>query len=161
MLSDFLIPLAITTAVGAGLNGGIFFAFSTFVMSALRRLPAPEGITAMQEINVTAVTAAFMSLFFGTAVLSVAVIVTAVADWSSPATALAVIGAAIYLVGAIGTTVTFNVPRNDALAAVNARAGDAAELWRRYHTSWTAGNHVRTVSCLAAAILLLVATRVG
>ena len=32
----------------------MFFAFSTFVMQALDRLPAPQGIAAMQSINVTA-----------------------------------------------------------------------------------------------------------
>lgn len=161
MLTDTLVPLVIATAVGAGLNGGVFFAFSTFVMSALRRLPPTQGLTAMQEINVTAVTAAFMTLLFGTAALSVAVIVGALADWSSPATALAVTGAAVYLAGVIGTTLTFNVPRNNALATVNAQASDAAERWRRYQASWTAGNHVRTASCVAAATLLIAATQVS
>lgn len=159
MLNDALVPLAVATAIGAGLNGGIFFAFSTFVMSALRRLPAPQGIAAMQEINITAVTAGFMSLFFGTAALSIAMIVASLAEWSSPATTLALVGAAVYLVGVIGTTITFNVPRNNALATVDVCDDDAPALWRRYYTSWTAGNHVRTVSCLAAATLLIAATQ--
>ena len=30
----------------------MFFAFSTFVMQALARLPPPQGIAAMQSINV-------------------------------------------------------------------------------------------------------------
>jgi uncharacterized membrane protein len=32
--------------------GGIFFAFSAFVMKALDRLPPAQGIAAMQSINV-------------------------------------------------------------------------------------------------------------
>ena len=42
-------------AVGCGLMAGVFSAFSTFVMKALARLPAHEGIAAMQSINVVAV----------------------------------------------------------------------------------------------------------
>jgi len=34
------------------LIGGVFFAFSTFVMKALVRVPAVPGIAAMQSINI-------------------------------------------------------------------------------------------------------------
>jgi len=54
-------------AVGAGLSAGVFFAFSTFVMKALGRLPDTEGISAMQAINKAAPTPAFMAALFGTA----------------------------------------------------------------------------------------------
>ena len=46
--------IIVTTAVACGLMGGIFFAFSTFVMKALRALPPNRGIEAMQAINITA-----------------------------------------------------------------------------------------------------------
>ena len=38
-----LMVLAVVTAVGCGLVGGVFFAFSSFVMPALKRLPPAEG----------------------------------------------------------------------------------------------------------------------
>ena len=41
----------LATTLGCGLNAGVFFAFSTFVMPALKRLPAAQGIAAMQSIN--------------------------------------------------------------------------------------------------------------
>ena len=47
---------------------GVFFAFSTFVMPALRRLPAAHGVAAMQSINVLAVTPVFMTALFGAGV---------------------------------------------------------------------------------------------
>ncbi len=48
-----LIPLVgITVLLGSALVGGVFFAFSSFVMKALARVPSPEGIAAMQSINV-------------------------------------------------------------------------------------------------------------
>ena len=51
----------------------------------------------------------------------------------------------------------FNVPRNDALAAVGADTADGANLWPRYVAGWTAWNHVRTAAALAAAASLTIA----
>jgi len=50
---DQLIPVVGTTALlGSALVGGIFFAFSSFIMKALAGVPSEEGIGAMQSINV-------------------------------------------------------------------------------------------------------------
>jgi uncharacterized membrane protein len=54
-MSGSLTALTFVAALGAALNGGVFFAFSTFVMSGLARLRPADGIAAMQSINVTAV----------------------------------------------------------------------------------------------------------
>ncbi|MCW2621022.1 MAG: hypothetical protein JWL64_624, partial [Frankiales bacterium] len=43
------IPVVVAT-VGSGLAGGVLFAFSTFVMAGLARLPDPAAIRAMQAI---------------------------------------------------------------------------------------------------------------
>ena len=51
-LSSQIIPITnialIAAAIGSGLIAGIFFAFSTFIMQAFARLPADQGIAAMQ-----------------------------------------------------------------------------------------------------------------
>jgi uncharacterized membrane protein len=80
-MGDLLVALTLVTALGCGLSAGTLFAFSSFVMSALARLPAPQGITAMNSINVRAITPAFMTALFGTAVVCLALIVRALADW--------------------------------------------------------------------------------
>jgi len=49
---NILVTLA---ALGCGLVGGIFFAFSTFIMKALKRLPPYQGIESMQAINITVI----------------------------------------------------------------------------------------------------------
>ena len=68
---DQLISVVGTAALlGSALVGGIFFAFSSFVMKALARVPAAEGIAAMQSINVVVLNPSFLSAFIGTAVLS-------------------------------------------------------------------------------------------
>ena len=65
-MTDPLSVATFSTALGCGLIGGVFFAFSTFVMPALAKLPAPQGIAAMQSINVSAITPLFMLALFGT-----------------------------------------------------------------------------------------------
>ncbi|MGH9673415.1 MAG: anthrone oxygenase family protein [Bryobacteraceae bacterium] len=53
----------------------------------------------------------------------------------------------------------FNVPRNDALAAVDPASTGGASLWAGYLKSWTNWNHVRTVAGAAAAAALTMAIR--
>ncbi len=70
-----LFPLVGTTAaLGSALVGGVFFAFSSFVMKALGRVPSSEGIAAMQSINVVVINPSFMGAFMGTALLSLGAI---------------------------------------------------------------------------------------
>ena len=51
MIDGYPRILVIIAAVGAGVSGGVFFAFSVFVMKALGRLSAAQGISAMHAIN--------------------------------------------------------------------------------------------------------------
>lgn len=55
--------------------GGVFFAFSGFVLGGLARLPYQQGIKAMQSINVTATRPPLMLALFGSALLCAALIV--------------------------------------------------------------------------------------
>ena len=52
-MSDWKSTLIVVSALGSGLIGGIFFAFSSFIMKALARVPPTHGIAVMQSINVT------------------------------------------------------------------------------------------------------------
>lgn len=145
------------TAIACAVMGGVFFAFSSFVMQALARLPPAQGITAMQSINVVAVTPVFMAALFGTAAASVAMAVWAMTEWRGAAAWYLLAGSLSYLIGTILVTIACNVPLNNALAAVDPASADAASLWRNYVRQWTAWNHVRTVSAFLASTLLLLA----
>jgi len=131
--------LALLTAVGCALVGGVFFAFSGFVMPALARVT--DGAAAMRAVNVAAVRPPLMVLLFGTAAACVAVLVVG--------GALDRVGAATYLLGTVGVTVVANVPLNDALER-------DPSTWPRYLQVWTRWNTLRTVAAAAAAVLLLV-----
>jgi uncharacterized membrane protein len=157
MVDGLLFALTLITALGCGLVAGVFYAFSTFVMKALARLPAAQGIAAMQSINVVVINPWFMTAFFGTAAACVLVAVFALLRWSGPEAVYLLSGSLLYLIGTILMTIVFNVPRNNALAAVNPESAEGARLWTRYVTSWTAWNHGRTAAALAAAVLFTIA----
>ena len=161
MIDDLIFVLTLVSALGCGLIAGVFFAFSAFVMKALARLPPVQGIAAMQAINVAVLNRWFFAAFFGTAAACVLLAVSSLLMWHEPDVIYRLLGSALYLVGTILVTIVFNVPRNDALAAVDPASADGASLWAGYVTSWTAWNHVRTAAALAAAALLTIALVTG
>lgn len=147
---DLVVLLA---ALGSGLMAGLFFAFSVSVMKALGALPPPQGIAAMQSINRVIVNSLFLAVFFGSGALALAALVmTSPAPW-------VLAGALIYLVGSIGVTMVFNVPRNNALDRADPDSVQGAALWRDYLVTWTAWNHVRTIACAAALVCFIVALK--
>ena len=148
--------LTVACAVGAGVVAGVFFAFSTFVMQGLRRVPATTGLTAMQGINLAAPTPLFMAALMGTGLGCAALTLVAVTQWGDPGAPWALAGGLSYLVSIV-LTIAYHVPRNDALAGIDPQAPDAAERWHRYLSEWVPWNHVRTVACLVAAVLLTIA----
>ncbi len=151
---DRLIPVVGTTALlGSALVGGIFFAFSSFVMKALARVPPAEGIAAMQSINVVVINPSFMGAFIGTAVLSLGAGGLALAGWGRPSAPFFLGGALFYLVGTYLVTLRGNVPLNDQLAALSATDPAARGVWERYVSRWTVWNHVRTAAAMVAALL--------
>jgi uncharacterized membrane protein len=159
-MSGVLYAATLVTALGCGLVAGAFFAFSSFVMPALGRLPTAEGIAAMQSINVLAVTPAFMAPLFGTAAACLGLSAWAVISSDGRTTALVLAGCALYLVGTVGVTIACNVPLNYGLAKLHPRGAEAADRWEQFVTRWTAWNHVQTVAALVAAAALTVALHV-
>ncbi len=152
-----LIPIVGTTALlGSALIGGGCFAFSSFVMKALARVPSSEGIAAMQSINVVVINRSFLGAFMGTAVISLGVVGLVLARWSHPSAMFFLGGAVCYVVGTFLVTMFGNVPLNEQLAAVSATDPAAHEVWGHYLNRWTMWNHVRTVAAMVAALLYTV-----
>jgi uncharacterized membrane protein len=104
--------LTLASALGCGLVAGFLFAFSGAVMDALGRLRPPEGVRAMQSINVMVVRPPVMLAMFGTAAACIALVV-ALSNWDEPFGPWLLAGSLLYLAGPI----VYNVPRNNALSA--------------------------------------------
>src|SRR5688572_18597625 len=98
------------SALGAGLVGGVFLAFSSFVMGALARLSAPHGIAAMQSINIVVINPVFLGVMFGTGAACIGLITAALLRWPAPGAAYLLAGGVIYLAGCILVTMFCNVP---------------------------------------------------
>ncbi|WP_442107805.1 anthrone oxygenase family protein [Pseudomonas sp. NUPR-001] len=157
IVDTLLLLLILATALGCGLMGGLFFAFSNFVMTALERIPEQSAVTAMQSINKVVLNRLFLALFLGTAATSIGLLIWAYQRWPLPGSLCMAIGSALYLAGNIVVTLLFNVPKNQALARLDPASSEAAAAWHRYVPSWNRWNHVRTITALAAAAWLMAA----
>ncbi|MGV6872214.1 anthrone oxygenase family protein [Pseudochelatococcus sp. B33] len=143
------------SAIGCGLIAGLYFAFSTFVMTALGRIEAQAGIAAMNAINAVIVRSPFMPLFFGTSLAGLVLVIVALFQWGEAGSFAMLAGGAIYVVGMFVCTMVFNVPLNNALAAVDPASVDGADVWARYLGDWTFWNHVRTIASTVATALFI------
>lgn len=161
--SPYLTAAAATVVTNAAV-GGLFYAFSSFVMTGLDRTAPATAITAMQGINAEAqANAPFLTLFFGSAVLALGVGIAATTKWSQPGSGYVLAGAVLGLLASV-VTVAFNVPLNnrlDAVAPSALTAPDAWTAWQAYLGPWTAWNHVRTFAPLLGSVLILVGLRRG
>ncbi|HEY7723591.1 MAG TPA: anthrone oxygenase family protein [Pedococcus sp.] len=148
------------TAVASGVLGGALFAFSSFVMPALRRLPRREGLLAMQAINEAAPRSLLMVPLLGSALGSAVVGVHAVISGPGEGRSLRVAGALLGLTG-FAVTAAANIPRNNALAALDPSAPGAAARWGAYVTEWTRWNHARALAAVSSSVALAASLRGG
>jgi uncharacterized membrane protein len=159
MIDGYPRILTIIAAVGTGVSAGVFFAFSTFVMKALGRLPAIQGISAMQALNKAAPAPLFMLALFGTGALSIALSVVAVGHLDERWAVYVLTGTALYLVSIV-VTIVYHIPHNNAIDLVDPTGPGAAHAWAQFLSPWTAWNHVRTVTALAGSTVFIIALRV-
>jgi uncharacterized membrane protein len=138
---------------GCTLMGGVYFAFSAFIMGALRE-SGMAGVTVMNAINRVILRSWFMPLFLLTTLASAALVVVGILRLPDANGILLIAGGLLYVVGMFGVTMLCNVPLNNALMAVTTESRTGMAIWNDYLLRWTRWNHVRTVSCLGAAVLM-------
>lgn len=143
--------LEIMAALGAGCVGGVFFAFSSFVMSALAKLEDPSGLNAMKQINQSVLGSSFLAVLFGTAVLMLALLYFEPSLKGASGKCI-VAACLIYIFGSLGVTMLANVPMNVRLQGVG--PGDMLS-WKSYIRDWTRWNSVRGLAATTSSALLL------
>ncbi len=154
-MNTVITVVVVVTVLGSALIAGVFFAFSSFIMKALARVPSAEGIAAMQSVNVTVLNPLFLGVFLGTAASALWVAGFAVQGWGAPSAPYLLVGALLYLIGTFLVTGLANVPLNDQLAAVSATSPAAISVWEHYLDRWTRLNTIRTVAAIAATLMLV------
>src|SRR5262245_34594859 len=108
-MSSFVLPALLWfSAIGCGLLAGLYFSFSTFIMTAFARIGQAEGIAAMNSINVEIVRSLFMPFFLGTTLTCAILVVIGFLRWGEPGAAAMLAGGAIYVLGMFIVTMIFN-----------------------------------------------------
>lgn len=145
------------STIGSALLAGLYFAFSAFIMTSLGRIDKSSGVAAMNAINLDIQRSLFMPIFLGSTLTAAILAVMALIHWAEPSALPMLVGGVLYVAGMFVVTMVWNVPLNNALAAVDVSDVDATSVWARYLKEWTFWNHVRTVASIASAVLFIVA----
>lgn len=157
MVDTIFFTLTLLAVLGCGLVAGIFFIFSNTVMRSLGRLQPSEGVAAMQAINRVILNSLFFVVFLGTAVNCILITLSLLWRGQESNAIYLIAGSLFYLIGAMLVTILFNVPMNESLDNVNPQSREAADMWAKYLTNWTAWNHVRTIATLLATTAFILA----
>ncbi len=156
-MSPFFVFLMQVAVLAYALVGGVFLAFSDFIMRSLALTGGSGGVEAMQVINREVFRWVFMALFLGLAAVSLVIAGYGATHLARPSGAPVLLAGLVYLVGCFGVTIRFNVPMNAALAGMDAASEATRAYWiGTYLPRWTFWNTVRTLACVLAAALLLV-----
>lgn len=155
-MSPFIFILLQFSILAYALVGGVFLAFSDFIMRSLAQTGGVGGVDAMQVINREVFRWIFMALFLGMAPVSLAIAGYGWFAIGHGAGTVLMLAGLVYFVGCFGVTVFFNVPMNEALAGMDASSPTAKDYWHEtYLPRWTFWNSVRTLACTLSAALLL------
>ena len=158
MMLDLINTLHGAAMVGTGIMAGLFFVFTNFAMQSLAGLPHPMGMKAMQAVNENILNPIFLSLFFATGILPVLIVFTVGKeilnhDSLELSDGLLFTASAVYFLGCFLVTAVKNVPMNKRLAEYEETDRKSVNYWQFYLKHWTAWNHVRTVTSIAAFVL--------
>lgn len=143
-------------ALGSALLGGVYFAFSAFIMRALRDA-GHAGTVSMNSINRVILRSTFMPLFIGTTLAAAALTALGLMNFGRANALMLIVGGVLHVAGMFGVTVFCNVPLNNALQNVAAESRTGTAIWNDYLRRWTRWNHLRAASSLAAAALFILA----
>ena len=154
-MSPWFYLAAQITLVAYAVVGGVFLAFSDFIMRSLS--VTDSGAETMQVLNRQVFHWIFMALFLLLAPVSLALALYGLIVVGGPAGAAMSMAGLAYVIGCFGVTVRFNVPMNKALSELDAETETARAYWHgTYVPRWSFWNSVRTVFCIVASASLLV-----
>lgn len=142
----------ILSCLGCGMMAGLFVAFSTFMMKAFGSLQPSAGMQSMQAINRFIIRPSFLVSFLGTGLL---LVLACFISFGSRSSFLLICAATVfYVVACLASTMAFNVPLNNKLDSFSPESSDGHEFWCRYLVDWTKWNHVRSMACIVATLLV-------
>ncbi len=161
-MSTWFFLLTQFSIIAYALLGGVFLAFSDFIMRSLAKTSGVGGVEAMQVINREVLRWVFMALFMGMAPVSLLIALYSGIVIGETSGLLMMMAGLVYFIGCFGVTIFCNVPMNEALAGMDISLEATRDYWTKtYLPKWTFWNTVRTSACAISAGLLLFALLSG
>ncbi|MEL7218717.1 MAG: anthrone oxygenase family protein [Pseudomonadota bacterium] len=157
MSYDWPLYFCLFLALWSAVVGGVFSAFSEFVMSALIKTESAGAIEAMQHINRDVMRTQFVLGIMSIAVFSSLFAVYGMAMFEGPARVTLVLAALVYLPSVFVMTMLGNVPMNNRLDRLDHHSEQARFYWREYGEKWTRLNHLRSLGSVLTAGLYVIA----
>ena len=157
MTYEWTLYVCLFLALWSAVIGGVFSAFSEFVMAGLLRTAPTGGIEAMQHINRTVIRTQFVAGILSIALFSVLFAAYSTTVFEGAALIALILAPGIYLPTVFFMTMFGNVPMNNKLARLEHTSAEAEAYWDEYGRDWTRLNHIRTLGSVATAGVYVVA----
>jgi len=155
-MMSMLLWLDKVAIISFGFIGGVYFAFSFFVMQSLKKTSASDAIRTMNTINLVILKSPFMLLFFFSSFIAFILFLENLVLYKLISNEG--FASLIFLLGMFICTATKNVPLNNKLADfdLNDSTSNPEIEWNDYYKNWIKWNHIRTASCFLSMVLLLI-----
>lgn len=158
MTHEWLLYACFFLALWSAVTGGVFSAFSEFIMAGLLRAEPKAGIQAMQQINKTVIRTQFVAGILLIPVLSILFAVYAFSAIEGPALAALILAPAVFVPSVFLMTLFGNVPMNNRLDSLDPASPEAAAYWQVYGRNWTRLNHYRAIGSVLTAMVYMAAS---
>ena len=157
MTYDWTLYFCLFLALWSAVIGGVFSAFSEFVMAALLRATPAGGIEVMQHINRRVLRTQFVAGILAIAPFSVLFALYGLVMFEGAALVTLVLAPLVYLPSVFLMTMFGNVPMNNKLESLDHTSAQARDYWLEYGRKWTRLNHVRCIGSVLTAGLYIFA----
>ena len=157
MTYEWTLYFCLFLALWSAVIGGVFSAFSEFIMAALLRTEPAGGIEAMQHINRTVIKTQFVAGILSIAVFSVLFALYSLTVFNGAALVTLILAPLVYLPTVFFMTMFGNVPMNNELERLKPTSSEAKTYWLKYGRVWTRLNHLRSFGSIITAGLYIIA----
>jgi uncharacterized membrane protein len=157
MTYEWTLYFCLFLALWSAVIGGVFSAFSEFVMGGLLRTAPAGGIEAMQHINRTVIKTQFVAGIISIAPFSVLFAIYSWRVFEGAALTVLSLAPIVYLPTVFFMTIFGNVPMNNKLDQLDHKTPEAEAYWVKYGRDWTRLNHVRSIGSILTAGLYIIA----
>ena len=157
MTFEWTLYFCLFLALWSAVIGGVFSAFSEFIMTGLLRTAPAGGIEAMKHINRTVIKTQFVAGILLIAPFSIGFAIYGFFVFEGAARSTLVLAPLVYLPSVFLMTIFGNVPMNNKLEAFDHDAVEAQAYWARYGRDWTRLNHIRTLGSIGTAMIYITA----